>query len=378
MKKSYGNPTEARRFWEANNWYDAGGEAVGTGLMAKNVITPERVLSPMQTKAFNDFVYQFMPEMISQFKRNPQNFAKIGNQVTRELKRINYELREGRIKAIQHNVADTYRRRLSGENLQTSPVDLNFDFDWLKRNEDNLQRSYHRASKQIGMVYSDPEAYVEAEKRAREQIDKEREEAREAEKAAAEEAKEKRSKLEEERNKAEEAGDKEKLEEIDAKIDELDKSSEDRFEVARRRLDTAEERTREEHTKELQEKIDQLKKDGASDEEIQKVQDKLDETNKKIDKNFEEARKKVDESEQKEQERLKRIEDRENERIERAKADGSYYYGYKVFNDEGKDPREIERSKEETAFREFMGSAADRVGLGEAFEGLSKTFDDVR
>src|SRR5699024_474166 len=80
----------------------------------------------------------------------------------------------------------------------------------------------------------------------------------------------------------------------------------------------------------------------------------------------------------KEQERLKRIEEQENERIERAKADGSYYYGYKVFNDEGEDPREIERSKEETAFREFMGSAADRVGLGEAFEGLSKTFDDVR
>ena len=386
MKQRYGTPTEARRFWEANNWYDAGGEAIGTGLMAKNVITPERVLSPMQTKAFNAFVYQFMPEMIEQFKRNPQNFAKIGNQVTRELKRINHELREGRIKAIQHNVADTYRRRLSGENLQTSPVDLNFDMDWLKRNEDNLQRSYHRASKQIGMVYSDPEAYVEAEKRAREQIDKEREEAREAEKAAAEEAKkeaqeeakEKRSKLEEERNKAEEAGDNEKLAEIDAKIDELDKSSEDRFEVARSRLDTAEERTRKEATEGLEKKLDQLKEDGASDEEIQKVQDQFDAVNKKVDKNFEEARKKVDESEQKEQERLKRIEDRENERIERAKADGSYYYGYKVFDDEGRDPREIERSKEETAFREFMGNAADRVGLGEAFEGLSKTFDDVR
>ena len=368
------------------SFFDRGGEATGTGLLAKNVITPERVLSPMQTKAFNAFVYQFMPEMIEQFKRNPQNFAKIGNQVTRELKRINHELREGRIKAIQHNVADTYRRRLSGENLQTSPVDLNFDMDWLKRNEDNLQRSYHRASKQIGMVYSDPEAYVEAEKRAREQIDKEREEEREAKKAAAEEskkeaqeeAKEKRSKLEEERKKAEEDDDKEKIAEIDAKIDELDKSSEDRFEVARHRLDTAEERTRKEATQGLEEKLDQLKEDGASDEEIQKVQDQLDAVNKKVDKNFEEARKVVDEKEQKEQDRLKRIEDRENERIERAKADGSYYYGYKVFNDEGADPREIERSKEETAFREFMGSAADRVGLGEAFEGLSKTFDDVR
>src|SRR5699024_12341912 len=104
----------------------------------KNVHTPERVTSPMQTKAFNDVVYQFMPEMISQFKRNPQNIAKIGNQVTRELKRINNELREGRTKAIQHNVADTYRRRLSGQNLQTSPIYLNIYFDRLTCNTDNL------------------------------------------------------------------------------------------------------------------------------------------------------------------------------------------------------------------------------------------------
>src|SRR5699024_8995922 len=139
----------------------------------------------------------------------------------------------------------------------------------------------------------------------------------------------------------EEAGDKEKLAEIDAKIDELDKSSEARFEVARSRLDTAEERTRKEATAGPEKKLDQLKEDGASHEESQKVQDALDAVNKKVDKNVEEARKQVDEAEQKEQERLKRIEDRENERIERAKADGSYYYGYKVFNDEGRDPREI-------------------------------------
>ena len=367
-------------------FFDRGGESRGTGLMPKNVISPERVLSPMQTKAFNSFVYQFMPELITQFKRNPRDLGRLIGKATAEIQRIHHELREGRIKHIQYGMADMYRRRLNGEKIADNPVDLNFDFEWLKRNQENLLENRDRAARQIGKVYPDPEAYLEAERRAKEQIDKEREEAREAKKKSEEEASkerkekqdEERKKLDEERKKAEEEDDKAKIAEIDAKIDKLDKSSEDRFEVARRRLDTAEERTREEHTKELQEKIDQLKKDGASDEEIQKVQDKLDETNKKIDKNFEDARKVVDEKEQKEQDRLKKIEEQENERIEKAKADGSYYYGYKTFNDEGKNPNEIERSAEEKAFRSFMDSAADRVGLGDAVSGLGQTFDDAR
>ena len=367
-------------------FFDRGGESRGTGLMPKNVISPERVLSPMQTKAFNSFVYQFMPELITQFKRNPREFGRLIGKATAEIQRIHHELREGRIKHIQYGMADMYRRRLNGEKIADNPVDLNFDFEWLKRNQENLLENRDRAARQIGKVYPDPEAYLEAERRAKEQIDKEREEAREAKKKSEEEASkerkekqdEERKKLDEERKKAEEEDDKAKIAEIDAKIDKLDKSSEDRFEVARRRLDTAEERTREEHTKELQEKIDQLKKDGASDEEIQKVQDKLDETNKKIDKNFEDARKVVDEKEKKEQERLKRIEEQENERIEKAKADGSYYYGYQTFNDEGKNPNEIERSAEEKAFRSFLDSAADRVGLGDAVSGLGQTFDDAR
>ena len=367
-------------------FFDRGGESRGTGLMPKNVISPERVLSPMQTKAFNSFVYQFMPELITQFKRNPRDLGRLIGKATAEIQRIHHELREGRIKHIQYGMADMYRRRLNGEKIADNPVDLNFDFEWLKRNQENLLENRDRAARQIGKVYPDPEAYLEAERRAKEQIDKEREEAREAEKKSEEEASkerkekqdEERKKLDEERKKAEEEDDKAKIAEIDAKIDKLDKSSEDRFEVARRRLDTAEERTREEHTKELQEKIDQLKKDGASDEEIQKVQDKLDETNKKIDKNFEDARKVVDEKEKKEQDRLKKIEEQENERIEKAKADGSYYYGYKTFDDEGKNPNEIERSAEEKAFRSFMDSAADRVGLGDAVSGLGQTFDDAR
>lgn len=52
----YQDPMGARAHWEANNWYDDGGVGVGTGLMAKNVIRPERVLSPRQTESFEQMV----------------------------------------------------------------------------------------------------------------------------------------------------------------------------------------------------------------------------------------------------------------------------------------------------------------------------------
>lgn len=52
----YTDPAGARAHWEASNWYDDGGVGVGTGLMAKNVIRPERVLSPRQTESFEQMV----------------------------------------------------------------------------------------------------------------------------------------------------------------------------------------------------------------------------------------------------------------------------------------------------------------------------------
>ncbi|MGB3602710.1 MAG: tape measure protein [Gordonia sp. (in: high G+C Gram-positive bacteria)] len=48
----YKVPTAAEEFHKANNWYDAGGVAQGVGMMLKNTIKPERVLSPSQTAAF--------------------------------------------------------------------------------------------------------------------------------------------------------------------------------------------------------------------------------------------------------------------------------------------------------------------------------------
>ena len=54
----YGDPLAAKKFWEENGWYDQGGTANGKGMMLKNVIQPEAVLSPEQTQAWLDLVPQ--------------------------------------------------------------------------------------------------------------------------------------------------------------------------------------------------------------------------------------------------------------------------------------------------------------------------------
>lgn len=63
IQDRYGTPVAAAEFWRANNWYDSGGRATGVGHMLKNTIKPERVLSPEQTKAFEDLVYNQIPAM---------------------------------------------------------------------------------------------------------------------------------------------------------------------------------------------------------------------------------------------------------------------------------------------------------------------------
>ncbi|MDL9938678.1 phage tail tape measure protein [Gordonia sp. ABSL1-1] len=54
----YKDPSKAWAFWQAQNphWYDQGGLANGLGLLPKNVIKPERVLSPRHTDAFETMV----------------------------------------------------------------------------------------------------------------------------------------------------------------------------------------------------------------------------------------------------------------------------------------------------------------------------------
>jgi tape measure domain-containing protein len=52
----YGTAENAEAFWKAHHWYDSGGEATGSGFLAKRTLQPERVLSPAQTRDFNQLV----------------------------------------------------------------------------------------------------------------------------------------------------------------------------------------------------------------------------------------------------------------------------------------------------------------------------------
>ena len=316
IDRRYGSPTAAKSFWEANNWYDQGGLASGIGVMQKNVLNPERVLSPAQTKAFDAFVYNFMPELVRQFRQNPLDLQRHFARLTGEISRIHHELREGHIASTSDYMLSEFRRRANGETLADNPVDMRFDFGWFQRNQENLVENFGRTTRRIGDAIADPDAYLEAEARARKQLEEEFEAAKEKADADAKAAEDEAKKAEDEAKR-----EKEKAE------DEAAASDEEREALKKQREEEAEAR------KEV------------------------------ADAEAEAARKRTQE---------------EEARIEAAKADGSFYYGYKTFDAEGGNPNTPERSREEGAFREFMDSVGDRTGLGPTVSGIAKRFDMVR
>ena len=316
MRNRYGTPTAAKAFWEANQWYDQGGLASGIGVMQKNVLNPERVLSPAQTKAFDAFVYNFMPELVRQFRQNPLDLQRHFARLTGEISRIHHELREGHIASTSDYMLSEFRRRANGETLADNPVDMRFDFGWFQRNQENLVENFGRTTRRIGDAIADPDAYLEAEARARKQLEEEFEAAKEKADADAKAAEDEAKKAEDEAKR-----EKEKAE------DEAAASDEEREALKKQREEEAEARKE------------------VADAEAEAAQKRTQE---------------------------------EEARIEAAKADGSFYYGYKTFDAEGGNPNTPERSREEDAFRSFMDSVGERTGLSETVSGIAKRFDMVR
>lgn len=316
MRKRYGSPTAAKAWWEKHEWYDQGGLASGIGVMQKNVLNPERVLSPAQTKAFDAFVYGFMPELVRQFRNNPLDLQRHFARLTGEISRIHHELREGHIASTSEYMLSEFRRRANGETLADNPVDMRFDFGWFQRNQENLVENFGRATRRIGDAIADPDAYLEAEARARKQLEEEFEAAKEKADADAKAAEDEAKKAEDEAKR-----EKEKAE------DEAAASDEEREALKKQREEEAEARKE------------------VADAEAEAAQKRTQE---------------------------------EEARIEAAKADGSFYYGYKTFDAEGGNPNTPERSREEDAFRSFMDSVGERTGLSETVSGIAKRFDMVR
>lgn len=321
IKRQYGDPISAKAFWEKNHWYDQGGEASGIGVMQKNVLKPERVLSPLQTRAFNDFVYGLMPELISSFKKNPADIGGLLNKLNRGVGEISRELREGTIAGFQSQMLGVFRKRLDGKQIG-NPLDTNYDSGWFDRNGKKLQANLGKAVNRASAAFLSPKEYLEAEKRAKAKLD----------------------------------------EELKAKEEAKKKAEEDK------------KRAQEEAKRKKEEKKPASKPDSDSKKVADKVSDVETAVNSQTDKLS-----KAEQAEQKKAEEAQRkAEQAEQKRIEKAKADGSYYYGYKVFNEQGKRPEEIKRTPEEVGVRSFLDSVGDRTGLGETFSNLGSWFDDFR
>lgn len=84
----HGSPLGALAFHDARNWYDRGGLATGRGFLAKQTLKPERVLSPEQTRNFDQLV-----QVLDRHTSRPVSsstaidYAKLGESVASALHR---------------------------------------------------------------------------------------------------------------------------------------------------------------------------------------------------------------------------------------------------------------------------------------------------
>lgn len=292
--------------------FDMGGSASGVGTMQKNVLEPERVLSPRQTRAFEDFVFGFMPQLIDDFRKRPFSIQEGVDRIVKQLRKMPGEMaadRQRNIDRTTDKVATAFQRQIDGKGA-LNQLDTNYDAGWIDRNGNKLQANISRAIADGSNAASDPWGYLAAEEAAKERIEAEKDQAREdAKNAEKEKSDEEKAKADEERKaerdkKLEEAGDDEELK------------------------------------KTLQEGFDKEDKAAADEQaEVDKVQQEKDRA--------------------------------EEERIKALKESGEYYYGYKVFGDDGKDPNEYERSEQENMAWEAGTQFADALGL-EGGDKLSK------
>lgn len=316
-RPDYGVPSKALALWWSRNphWYDQGGESRGTGFLAKNVIAPERVLSPAQTEAFNDFVYRFMPQLIAQAKAEPTNLRKLFGMLNEQFEatqRLLAEAREVRITGLSKKVESRFLDQINGtkelrpidfEGLsRIDPRDLESLKGWVNSNSANLRQNLQGAVDNVSEVLQDPHGYLEAEKRAKEALDKAEEEAKSK---SDDEAKEKQAEID--KAEAEAQKEREKAEDEAAETDEQKEA----LKAAR-----------------------------------------------------EEAKKAKDETEAAEKDKQSEIDKAEADRIAKLKESGEYYYGYKVFGDDGTNPNAREKSTERNLAESALSDVTGRIGLG--------------
>ena len=316
-----GSPSRALALWQSRSphWYDQGGEASGIGVMQKNVLKPERILSPRQTEAFNDFVFRFMPELINDFRKRPFSIQEGVRRISAEIRGIPGKMAVSRQKNIDRmtdGISANFKKFIAGERSSTM-LDSNYDAQWFNRNGGKLQTNISKAIAQGSNAASDPWGYLAAEEAAKERIEKEKEEAA---------------------KKAEEESDKKKKE--------------------------AEDKAKEARDEKRQKELDAAKDDKAKTDEIKKRHEAED---KNIQKKEEAERKIQDEKDKAEQ-----------ERIDKMKETGEYYYGYKVFSNDGKNPNEREETDDEKFAKKFASEMMGALGLGSETDAIIKRIGMVQ
>lgn len=315
-----GSPSRALALWQSRSphWYDQGGEASGIGVMQKNVLKPERVLSPRQTEAFNDFVFRFMPELINDFRKRPFSIQEGVRRISAEIRGIPGKMAVSRQKNIDRmtdGISANFKKFIAGERSATA-LDSNYDAQWFNRNGGKLQTNISEAIAQGANAASDPWGYLAAEEAAKERIEKEKEEAAKT---------------------AEQESDEKKRE--------------------------AENKERDKRAKTREEELEKAK----SDEEKDAIKTRHEQEDKNLQKKEEAERKIQDEKDRAEQ-----------ERIDKMKETGEYYYGYKVFSNDGKNPNEREETDDEKFAKQFASEMLGALGLGSETDAIIKRIGMVQ
>ena len=359
-RPDYGVPSRALALWQSRSphWYDRGGMAGGIGHMLKNTLKPERVLSPAQTRAFNDLVYKFLPKLGNQILHNPLDFSGTRRMVLGKMDEIKEELikeRKQRVMDMSHYVKGVFQDRIDGKTRQNrlgdlpkGLLDMPKSFDevgkkinqaqgWFDDNGAKLQKNLEGAFKQGQMVTYDPLGYLKAEEMAIERIEKEEEEAK--------------KKAEEERQEREKK--------------EREKLNKERSEAKKKELKALREREKAE------------KKAAGKDEAAKKrIEDKYEKEKEAIDKKYKDESDAISERRKKERELEKEREKAQEEHIKRLKETGEYYYGYSVRQED--EEYKYEQSWQEKVGRNTGQAVANLLGLGDAYSNIDAQITELQ
>lgn len=327
------------------NFFDSGGEAKGTGYLPKNVIAPERVLSPSQTEGFNAFVFKFIPQMIENFKDfsgTPEQIRQAAHDIVYLLSLGNISLekmRKEQIDNMTEALKGVFGKKGTGRSGALGGLLGNFG-------------GAGTAAGMLGMAYLDPEGYLEAEEAA---IAAAEEEEQEAERASSNSSYS-TSSYEPAHDSGEVVESPEDGEPVDVNVVNLEEGSETASETPGHSGVATTQEAPESASAET------VAVESSQQEEAAQAQVQAAEINKEAANSLSQADK--DAQAKKEQE--------EQEEIRKKKETGEYYYGFKVLNKDGSNPNEYEPSEAEKMFRKTLVEASGPSG----FQSLVSKIDE--